>query len=293
MSENDRNAISGNNIDNIEYIGRIRALYPTLPKRQKKVANYIFSHQDEVLRSSITTLAKKTGTSPATITRFCQALSFQGFSEFKVYISKGLLSANTEDMLIRKTDSLTVAMQKMLHQGGNMFTDTIRTLNANQLNRAINTVLSAKRIHIYGQSSSYYSALYGQQMLMLVGILSYAYNDYVNMTTTAGLLSKGDAAIGLAYSGEAKGTVQALSAAKKAGARIITITGTPDSTMAQMADCLLYYSHDIPDDLHYLYLCNLCEITILGLLQSGILLRAHSHLQLDASKKAILDVRKK
>ena len=280
------------NEENKEYISRISAQYSYLPKQQKKLAKYILSHQDEVIHSSITTLSRKTGIAASTITRFCQSLSYSGFSEMKFYMSQKDL-ADSQNSMIQKTDSMETVVEKLLKSGSECFSETLRTINLKQLEEIVYAILRSNIIHIYGQSSSYYSALYGQQMLMLAGILSQAYNDNVNMNGAARLLGKNDLAIGMAYSGEARGVNAALSIAKEKGAEVIAITSTPDSTLARMADYTLYYSHDIPDDLHYLFLPNLCEITLWGAIQSSILLKPNQQERINASRKAILQNRMK
>lgn len=55
------------------------------------------------------------------------------------------------------------------------------------------------------------------------------------MNGAARLPGKNDIAIGMAYSGEARGVNAALSIAKEKGAEIIAITSTPDSPLARMA----------------------------------------------------------
>ena len=62
--------------EEVEYVGRIKMQYASLSKAQKRIANYILNHRDEVIHYSITTMAQKTGTVPSTVTRFCQALSY-------------------------------------------------------------------------------------------------------------------------------------------------------------------------------------------------------------------------
>lgn len=278
--------------EDCEYVSRISAQYSSLSKQQKKLAKYILAHKNEVIRSSITTLAKKSGIAPATITRFCQSLSYSGFSEMKFYMSQKSLSSE-EDSQIQRTDSLETIVKKLLKNGSECFSETMRTINTRQLNYIAEALLAAKTIHIYGQSSSYISALYGQQMLMLAGLLSQPYNDTVNMNSVAQLLKPEDVAIGLAYSGEAKSVNTALTAAKEKGATIIAVTSTPDSTLARLADYVLYYSHDIPDDLHYLFLPNICEITIWSAIQSAVLVSPDQQDRINASRKAILQNRQK
>ncbi|MCI8268863.1 MAG: MurR/RpiR family transcriptional regulator [Lachnospiraceae bacterium] len=275
-------------IETDEYISRISSQYSFLPKQQKKLARYILSHQDEVIHSSITTLSRKTNIAASTITRFCQSLSYSGFSEMKFHMSQRKLPKN-EDTLITKNDSLDMVVQKLLKTGTMCFSETLRMIDFKQLKEIVHVLQNARMIHIYGQSSSYISSLYGQQMLMLAGILSQAYNDIVDMKVAAHRLTPQDVVVGSAYSGEAKSINAPLLIAKKAGATIIAITSAPDSTLAKLADYVLYYNHDIPDDLHYMFLPNICEITIWGIIQSALFLADPAGF--NPSKKAILSNR--
>ncbi|MGM9521581.1 MAG: MurR/RpiR family transcriptional regulator [Oscillospiraceae bacterium] len=285
-SDNELNGGAG------EYLSRISTQYSFLPKQQKKLAKYILDHKEEVSRCSITTLSRKTGIAPSTITRFCQSLSYSGFSELKFYMSRKELLGSAGS-LIENSDPIETIVEKLLKSGSECFAETLRTVNLDSLQDIVGAIISANTVHIYGQSSSYYSALYGQQLLMLSGILSQAYNDTVNMSGAAGLLRKGDAVIGLAYSGEARGVNEALYTAKEQGAKVIAITATPDSTLARLADHILYYSHDIPDDLHYMFLPNLCEITIWGVIQSSIMLNPGQRDKLGFPRQSILQNRMK
>ena len=74
-----------------EYISRIHLQFSSLSKSQKRIAQYIVNHPNEIVHYSITQLAQKTKTTPSTITRFCQSMSYKGFSEMKVYIEKQLI----------------------------------------------------------------------------------------------------------------------------------------------------------------------------------------------------------
>ena len=64
--------ISGETLatEDFEYVTRIRSQYAFLSKQQKKIADYILTHPDSGLYSSITLLAKKLDISTATISRF-------------------------------------------------------------------------------------------------------------------------------------------------------------------------------------------------------------------------------
>lgn len=277
--------------DSVEYITRIREQYASLSKNQKKIASYLLAHPDDTICSSITLLAKKTGTTPSTITRFCQALSYKGYSELKLYMEKHLLSETGEVSPIQRSDPLPVVLQKLMNSARDTITDTLRTLNPVALSHTVDSIFSAKTIHLYGQSGGYVSALYGQQMLLRAGILSQAFHDVVDMDLAASALTPGDIAIGIAYSGEIRSVIDALTAAKRKKVFIVVITATPGSSMAKLADETLFYSHNIPDDLQYHHLGSMCEISILGAIQAEILRRTAESQDMENTKKTLIKSR--
>lgn len=161
------------------------------------------------------------------------------------------------------------------------------------IKRTADILLNANHIHIYGQSGGYVAGLYMQQMLLRAGILCQAVNDNLDMQLAANTLTQNDVAVGIAYSGEIRSVIQALTTARAKRAKVIVITATNGSSMAKLAHQVLLYSNDIPDDLHYLHIGSICEISIIGLLQSEILMRENQHEKVASVAKNIITSRKK
>ena len=274
--------------EDIEYVGRIKMQYASLSKAQKRIANYILNHREAVIHYSITTMAQKTGTVPSTVTRFCQALSYKGFSELKVYMEKNLASPLAMDTPIQKSDTIQVAIQKLMNSFQNAVSDTMRTLDGKVLVRAVDAILNAKNIVFFGQSGGSISALYAQQLLLRINISSQTVSGKVDMNLAASTLGKGDVAIGIAYSGEIRSVIEAMTTAKHNKATTIVITASPASTMGKLADLKLFYSYNIPDDLQYLHLASMCELAIIGAIQAEILRRPMQLEKIEACKKAVL-----
>lgn len=274
--------------EDIEYVGRIKMQYASLSKAQKRIANYILNHREAVVHYSITTMAQKTGTVPSTITRFCQALSYKGFSELKVYMEKNLASPLAMDVPIQKSDTIQVVIQKLMNTFQNAVSDTLRTLDGKALVRVVDAILNARNIVFFGQSGGSISNLFAQQLLLRINILSQTVSGQVDMNLAASTLGKGDVAIGIAYSGEVRSVTEAMTTAKHNRATVIAITANPASTMGKLADLKLFYSYNIPDDLQYLHLASMCELAIIGAIQAEILRRPMQLEKIEACKKAVL-----
>lgn len=277
--------------EEIEYVGRIKMQYASLSKAQKRIANYILNHREAVIHYSITTMAQKTGTVPSTITRFCQALSYKGFSELKVYMEKNLASPLAMDVPIQKSDTIQVVIQKLMNTFQNVVSDTMRTLDGKTLIRVVDAIINAKNIVFFGQSGGSISALFAQQLLLRINLLSQMVSGQVDMNLAASTLGKGDVAIGIAYTGEVRSVIEAMTTAKHNKATVIAITANPASTMGKLANLKLFYSYNIPDDLQYLHLASMCELAIIGAIQAEILRRPMQQEKIEACKKAVLSSR--
>ena len=63
---------------------RIRAALPQMPGAMAKIGTLLLEDPSLPLRLSITELAERAGTSPATVTRFCRAIGYAGYLALRV-----------------------------------------------------------------------------------------------------------------------------------------------------------------------------------------------------------------
>ena len=72
---------------------RLRDHLPRLPAQQKALAEYLLDHLEEVPFLSVPELAKKVGTSEATVVRLAQRIGYSGFAEMKIALLELLRSS--------------------------------------------------------------------------------------------------------------------------------------------------------------------------------------------------------
>src|SRR5690349_7381136 len=68
-------------------LARVRAGLPEFTGALQRVAELVLSDPASAARSTIVELAEGSGTSPATVTRFCRALGFEGYAELRLAIA--------------------------------------------------------------------------------------------------------------------------------------------------------------------------------------------------------------
>ncbi|MGA2586260.1 MAG: MurR/RpiR family transcriptional regulator [Candidatus Aminicenantales bacterium] len=74
---------------------QISEKYPSLSRKEKKIADFILQNFPAAFALSAAHLANKTGTSSATIVRFAQHLGFTGFQQFRLH----MLNEAKEEMM--------------------------------------------------------------------------------------------------------------------------------------------------------------------------------------------------
>ena len=62
-------------------LGAICSAYDSFFEAEKKIADYIMEHKDQAVDMTVGELAKASGTSDATVSRFCRRCGFKGISE--------------------------------------------------------------------------------------------------------------------------------------------------------------------------------------------------------------------
>ena len=61
----------------------MQAVLPSLPKNERKAAEYLLNYPHDIQRRSAEIIAQDAGISRSAIVRLCQKLGYQGWSEFK------------------------------------------------------------------------------------------------------------------------------------------------------------------------------------------------------------------
>lgn len=72
----------------VSVVQLIRATHPELRKSERKVADYVLAHADDVIHMRIVDLAQEAHVSEPTVVRFCRAIGYNSFQAFKVALAQ-------------------------------------------------------------------------------------------------------------------------------------------------------------------------------------------------------------
>lgn len=275
------------------YLSRIRAKYDTFTASQKKIAAYLSEHPEAILAHSITALSKKIGTTPPSLTRFCQLIHYKGFSDLKFCMEKRLSSPFGEELEIKLGDPVRIIKKKLLAMDVQAITDTLLLVEEATIEQAAQAVCAARSVLIYADGNNSASATYAYHALLQLGIRCGFFSDFCLGRMEAVKLQPGDVLLALTFSGNSSTVLDVVRDAAGQGATIIGITASANSALARAASILLCYSPHIGDDLRYLHIARMCEICLIGLVQSALINIAPHTLRenIERSKKAISSFR--
>ncbi|AQT86883.1 transcriptional regulator, RpiR family [Paenibacillus larvae subsp. larvae] len=213
-------------------------------RQEQALASYIVEHAHEVVSMGITELAERSQTSPATISRFCKSLHFQGFTDFKLKLSGELAKQPSEhsyqDIVAGNPLSEIVSAIEANHLRS--IADTTQLNDIKQLQQAVSALKNARQIDLYGVATSGIVAQDFYQKLVRIGKRTSVFSDPHMQITSASNLGKNDVVFAISYSGDTEETIQALRCAKERGAVTISLTKFGTNPLANLSDIRLFAS---------------------------------------------------
>jgi DNA-binding MurR/RpiR family transcriptional regulator len=225
---------------------RIRAVLPSLRPAQRRVADAVLQDPAGTAELPIGRLAQQCDTSAATVMRFCHAIGFQGYPELRLALAReasreaaGSPDGEVLSPDIDRDDSLADVVAKIAFTDAAAVQDTAATLDLDVLAQAVDAVVGARRIDVYGIGASGFVGQDLHQKLHRIGLLAFAWPDPHAALTSAALLDGECVAIGISHTGTTTDTVDALRTARESGARTVAITNFVPTPLTDCADLVL------------------------------------------------------
>lgn len=225
-----------------------------------KIADLVTEHPAAPVELTITELADRAGTSAATVTRFCRALGFDGYTQFRVGVASEIGRGDADESWLADMGHEFGASDepgKVLHTLVSLHVESLQStaarLDLDTVLRVADAITASRHVDIYGVGGSGVMAREFQGRLYRIGVNAHSWSDVHDGLTSAVLQDQSSVAIGISSTGRTEETVQMLSQAHAAGAFSVAITYDADSALAALADVSLATAEPTeylrPDDL--------------------------------------------
>lgn len=227
---------------------RLRSMMHTLKPAEKNIGDYVLNDPGAVIHMSISELALGASVGESTVIRFCRALGYGGYQEFKLRLAQDLVEpVEYIHENISFDDSIEDLTKKIFQTNLKAVEDTMKSLDRGMVEVAAKALAEARKIDLYGAGYSSFTALDGKLKFTRLGLTADCYGDGHLQVMAAASLRAGDVAIGISNSGSTKDVVDSLATARRSGATTIAVTNFSPSPLTKIADVvLLTASPDTP-----------------------------------------------
>ncbi|MBQ8869648.1 MAG: MurR/RpiR family transcriptional regulator [Oscillospiraceae bacterium] len=233
-----------------DIIVRLRQEMPSFSKGQKKIATFLIDHFDKASYLTAAKLGAEVGVSESTVVRFASQLGFSGYPQLQKAlqdVSRNMLTAVQRMEVASSKFDVDDVPNKVLHSDIEKIRKTLEEMDKNDFDRAVDSIIGAKRIYIIGTGSS--SAL--------ANFLAFYLNHIFDNVKLVGSTSSGDIfesiisidsddiLIGLSFPRYSKRTVSAMRYASEKNVKVIAITDSKSSPLSEFADNMLIARSDM------------------------------------------------
>ena len=221
-----------------------------LSKGHKKLVQYISTNYDKAAFMTASKLGEIVGVSESTVVRFATEMGFKGYPELQKELQQMIKSKLTAVQRMEVSSNLIgddSAIKKVLNGDIELIRNTLETVSEIEFKNAVETINNARKIYILGVRSSAALASFLHFYLNLV------FENVVLIDTSSGSemfeqmfrINEDDVCVAISFPRYSKQTINALRFISDRGTKIISITDSAVSPIAEFSNTLLVAKSDI------------------------------------------------
>ena len=203
---------------------QIKKSLPDLRKSEQTVAEFVLKDPKSIIMMKTAEASNEMGISEPTLIRFCKAIGFSGFQEFKINLSQQLAADDYFVMYeINEDDSIHELCEKVFDTTISEILNVRSQIDQAILENAIETLVNAKRVEFYAFGGSAPVAMDGQHKFFRLKISSSYISDPHLQFMSANSLEKDDVVVAISQSGTTSALIDSVKVVRKNGVKVIGI----------------------------------------------------------------------
>lgn len=228
----------------------IQSVVPTLSKGKKKIAQTVLSDYDKVAYMTAAKLSEMVGVSESTVVRFAIELGFDGYPEFQHAVQELVRAKLTPNQRIRIAEERLVGVnpiENVMTSDAEKIKYTMHSIDRASFSAAIDAIVSAENVYIFGvRSSAFLAGFFNFNLGMIQDNVR-----LVQPTSSSEVfeqileIGKRDVLIAISFPRYSAKIVNAVKYARSRNATIIALTDSVQSPLAEHANCLLTAQSDM------------------------------------------------
>lgn len=204
---------------------------------ERRIVDFILENREEASRMTAAQLSRGSGTSEATVSRFCRKLGFGSYRSFQFSLARDVAARErggvTDEVSL---ENIEQSLKNITSSKLSEIEATISAIDRDDLRSVVNLIANSGVIQIAAVGSTNSVALDATFKFSQLGL-----RCVTNEISETGIgfsltLTPKDVLIVISSSGRSKRLNRMLSAAKGNGATVVVITGDVNSPLAKHAD---------------------------------------------------------
>lgn len=225
-------------------ISKIYKNYKDYTDTEKKIADYILGHHNEIQYDTLNTLATKIKTSTTSVIRFARQIGLSGYKELLDEI-RSYASISDPFSVVKnyeniKDASISELFQKSAQQEISNIDSTFSGVNPKEIEKAISLLNTSRNIYLVGQNDSftlaYYMTLRLAQVRPNIHLLQAVGNLYPMEIASS---NKNDLLLAYLFPRYSMTTVDIIQQCRSQGCQVIIISGGHTAKIKDFADVLI------------------------------------------------------
>lgn len=218
-------------------IMKIKSAYASLPTAERRVAEFILNNPAKAPLMVINEIANEVGVSVPSVTRLAKKLGYEGFLDFRVALAQGSAAMEIETTEpISEKDSDEAIIEKTFKCCAEAIEDTLKALDKKALTNLADSIITARRIIVFGTAASATFAYDLAKQLVFLGFDAVSVNDTMTMELYSKKLQRDDLFIGVTRSGRTKIITETVKTAKQRGAMTVLISNYVNAASSNYSD---------------------------------------------------------
>lgn len=229
---------------------RIRAIYSTLSKGQKKIANAVLNDYDKVAYLTAAKLGNLVGVSESTVVRFADELGFEGYSQFQLAVQELVrikLTPNQRIEITKQRIGRGNVIDNVMESDINKIKYTLERLDRTAFTEAVDSIISARTIYITGARSSEPIARHLSYNLSLI----FDNVKFIVPTSSSEVfeqmysINEEDVVIAFSFPRYSSKMINGIKFATQKNAKVVVFTDSDVSPLVEYSDCVLIAQSDM------------------------------------------------
>lgn len=216
---------------------RIFSIYDSLYDAEKKAADYLIAHQEDVINMSVSELAQNCDTSQATIIRFCKKIGCGGFHQLKLKLA-GEQSRQEEPAASNEIniDNMEQSLHNIMTSKVEEIKATFHNFDKKDLRQVVDAILKADLIEFAAMGNTIPIAMDGTYKFNQLGLHAVTSPIWETQEAFVRTMKEGDVFFAISASGASKRLIRMAEIVKKRGGVTVVITNQSRAPLTEICD---------------------------------------------------------